>query len=97
MKYSDLSDDEILDLVIQLKQNHPNDREVMLHGHLMAMEPPVKIQRWKLRAAIPQGGNAHHRPSTVPSPSHHRPITRSTSDLCAFDLCAFDVDLVMGR
>ena len=52
MKYSDLSDDDILDLVIQLKQNHPNDGEVMLNGHLMAMDPPVKIPRWKLRAAI---------------------------------------------
>ena len=52
MTFTNISDDDLLDIIIELKRNHPNDGEVMINGHLRARDPPVKIQRWKLRAAI---------------------------------------------
>ncbi|CAG2184516.1 uncharacterized protein [Mytilus edulis] len=50
--FSDINDDDLVDIVIEIKQNHPNDGEALLDGHLKARTPPIKIQRWRLRAAI---------------------------------------------
>ena len=48
--FSDISDDQLVDVVIELKRNHPNDGYVLMEGHLRAMG--LKIQRWKIRAAV---------------------------------------------
>ena len=37
---------------MEIKLNHTNDGEVLMDGHLKARIPPIKIQRWRLRAAI---------------------------------------------
>lgn len=50
LRYSSLSDNELDDVLRHIKINHPNDGEVLMHGHLSAMG--LKIQRYRLRSAL---------------------------------------------
>jgi hypothetical protein len=50
--FSDVNDDDLVDILLEIKQNHPNDGEVFMDGHLKARIPPIKIQRRRLRATI---------------------------------------------
>ena len=50
LSYSTLPDEEIVQLIYEIKLNHPNDGEVLMDGHLRARG--IKIQRWKLREAL---------------------------------------------
>ena len=49
-QFSDITDDDLVEVVRFLKRNHPNDGEALMHGHLMSKD--IKVQRWRLRAAI---------------------------------------------
>ena len=56
-KYSVISEPDLDAVVRQIKQEHPNDGEIMLAGHLL--KQGIRVQRAKLRASIhridPQG------------------------------------------
>ena len=56
-KYSLISEPDLDEVVRQIKQEHPNDGEIMLAGHLL--KQGIRVQRAKLRASIhridPQG------------------------------------------
>ena len=42
-KFSDISDNDLVDVIIELKRNHPKDGETLMHGHLMARESPIAV------------------------------------------------------
>ncbi|CAG2188256.1 unnamed protein product [Mytilus edulis] len=50
--FSDINDDDLEEIVMKIKQNHPNDGEALMDGYLKARTPPIKIKRWRLRAAV---------------------------------------------
>ena len=56
-KYSDMSEAQLDAIVRSIKEEHPNDGEIMVTGHLL--KQGIKVQRAKLRASIhridPQG------------------------------------------
>ena len=50
MWFSDISDDDLDILVKQIKEEHCNDGEVLMAGHLAARN--IRVQRTRLRASI---------------------------------------------
>ena len=50
--FTHITDDHLVAVVLEIKQNHPNDGYVLMDGHLKARNPPIKVQRWRLRAAV---------------------------------------------
>jgi hypothetical protein len=77
-KYSTLSEQEVQNLVAEVKKKHPNAGEVMLQGHLQSKG--ITLQRHKIRTAIhvvdPDGVEARKRPTikrrvySVPYPNY---------------------------
>ena len=77
-KYSTLSEQEVQNVVAEVKKNHPNAGEVMLQGHLQSKG--ITLQRHKIRTAIhavdPDGVEARKRPTikrrvySVPYPNY---------------------------
>lgn len=51
-QFSTISDHELVDIILEIKENHPNDGYILMEGHLKARSPPLKVQRWRLRAAV---------------------------------------------
>ena len=62
--FSDISDDQLRDIVNTIKEHHPRAGEVMVQGHLRAQG--VHVQRERLRSAIrqvdPVGAASRRRP-----------------------------------
>ena len=62
--FSDLSDDQLRDILNTIKEHHPRAGEVMVQGHLRAQG--VHIQRERLHSAIHQvdlmGAASRRRP-----------------------------------
>ena len=50
LKFSDICDADLDELLIDIKREHPNDGEILIRGHLAARN--VRIQRSRLQAAI---------------------------------------------
>ena len=48
--YSELSDQELDDVVMSIKTDHPNDGEVLMQGHLL--RNGIRVRRESLRQAI---------------------------------------------
>ncbi|CAB3977405.1 hypothetical protein AC249_AIPGENE24350 [Paramuricea clavata] len=77
-KYSTLSEQEVQNVVAEVKKNHPNAGEVMLQGHLQSKG--ITLQHHKIRTAIhavdPDGVEARKRPTikrrvySVPYPNY---------------------------
>ena len=50
LQFTDISDDDLDELIKQVKEEHPHDGEVLMAGHLLAKG--VRIPRSRLRASI---------------------------------------------
>ena len=76
--FSDISDDQLRDIVNTVKEHHPQAGEIMVQGHLRAQG--VHVQRERLRSAIhqvdPVGAGSRRRPPirqrvySVPCPNY---------------------------
>ena len=49
-KYVDITDSQLDDKIMSIKQSHPNDGEVMMRGHLL--HEGVRVPRSRIRASI---------------------------------------------
>ena len=62
--FTDISDDQLQDVMNTIKEHHPRAGEVMVQGHLRALG--VHIQRDRLHSAIhhvdPMGAASRRRP-----------------------------------
>lgn len=63
-RYSDISEEQLRDVVAEVKQNHPHAGEVMLRGHLRAQG--IHVQCSRVKQAIHQanrlGPSTQRRP-----------------------------------
>ena len=79
-RFTDINDDDLHTLLKSIKENHPNDGEILMQGHLLSQNPPVRVARSRLRSALrdidPDGikqrqSKKHHRRAySVPCPHY---------------------------
>ena len=82
--FSDLSDDQLRDILNTIKEHHPRAGEIMVQGHLRAQE--VHIQQERLHSTIHQvdlvGAASRRRPHSVPCSNYLWHINRNHKLIC---------------